>query len=232
MSHATLSSSLVLVNDQIQSPPRPESCEVDELGVAICISPPENTSEEPLGSDEAGARSQCPPGDPEGASAPPSVVIDVPPTVVQLAFKCSDLASLLPRRIMGSSLDARLPWGNVGDECVICLGEMAADEEVSDLPPCNHTFHLQCAVHWLTTNIEAGRPGCCPVCNAEILHPVLKEVIPPVAPRGCRGLCLRFYEWQRPTEPLSPLHRNVLIMIVVSCLVTMIAFFSITHADY
>jgi hypothetical protein len=54
---------------------------------------------------------------------------------------------------------------------------MAAGEEVSDLPGfnriCNHTFHLQCAALWLKTKVEARQKGCCPVCNAEIIQPVL-----------------------------------------------------------
>ncbi|KAJ1495473.1 hypothetical protein T484DRAFT_1762278 [Baffinella frigidus] len=79
--------------------------------------------------------SHGPPGDPEGAAVPPSVV-----HVQCKEVDGADVASVLPLRIMGSSLDANLRWGKEGDQCVICLGAMAAGEHVSDLPGCNHTY--------------------------------------------------------------------------------------------
>ena len=173
----TLSSSLVLFNGEMQQlPARSDSREADQLGVASLVRP----SEEFLvgRSDEAAAlvgpsqRALPPhalPGDLEVAAAPP-VVPDLQ------YYKDSDIASVLPRRIMGSYLP-HMRWGNEGDDCTICLGVMAAGEEVSDLPGlnhiCNHTFHLQCVALWLKTKVEAGQKGCCPVCNAEIVQPVL-----------------------------------------------------------
>ena len=141
---------------------------------------PENMSEEPLvgRSNEATALTGGPSqwtvplhAPLEGATAPPSVVPDLQ------YYKGSEIASVLPQRTMGSSLHpspvAHVPWGKEGDECVICLGVMAAGEEVADLPGCNHTFHLQCAAKWLRTKVGAGRTGCCPVCNAEIFRAAL-----------------------------------------------------------
>ena len=189
MPHDTLTASIVLFVDEMQQPPPPpESREIFELGVAISVRP-ENTSEELLiGRDGprageapalAGDLSQWalplhgPFLDPQGVAAPPGICYDV-------QYKTSDLASLLPWRIMGSSLDT---WGKEGDECVICLGMMAAGEEVSDLPACYHTFHLQCAADWLKTRVEARKPGCCPVCNAVIFCPVLTCTAPGVSMR-------------------------------------------------
>jgi hypothetical protein len=211
MSWDTLSASLVFNGAMQQPPPRSESREAGEPGVAISVRP-EYTSEESLVSgsneptDEAAALAGSPPqwdallhgppGDPGGAAAPPSVVLHVQ-YYSQTLYKVSDVASVLPRRVMGSSPDT---WGEEGDECSICLGVMAAGEHVSDLPPCYHTFHLQCAADWLKTKVEAGQPGCCPVCNAEILKPVLLRVPragsrrshePPASPSCvfCRDSC-------------------------------------------
>ena len=173
MSHDTLTASLVICIDEMQQPPPPSgSRENFEPGIAISVRP-ENTTEELLvcRSDEAlalsGGPSQRvlpvhgPSVDPQGAAAPPNVFSDV-------QYKCSDVSSLLPKRIVGSSPDT---WGTEGDECIICLGAMVAGEHVSDLPVCYHTFHLGCAVDWLKARVEAGQLGCCPVCNAEIFRP-------------------------------------------------------------
>ena len=85
------------------------------------------------------------------------------------AGKGVDIASVLPRRIMGTGTAA--PWGKEGDECAICLGEMVAGEKVSDLPGCKHTFHEQCVTKWLHTKAAAGRSCCCPACNSLIACP-------------------------------------------------------------
>mmetsp|Transcript_34189 Transcript_34189/g.78010 ORF Transcript_34189/g.78010 Transcript_34189/m.78010 type:complete len:165 (-) Transcript_34189:165-659(-) len=102
-----------------------------------------------------------------------------------------DIASALPQRTMaphnptgGVGREAMVPrgavvesmaWGKEGDECSICLGVMVAGEHVTDLPGCNHTFHLQCAAQWLKTKVESGRPGCCPHCNAPVVTPVFSD---------------------------------------------------------
>jgi hypothetical protein len=187
MPHDTLTASLVLFNGEMQQPhPVSSSREIDESAVTFSVRP-ENTSEELLvGRDGppageapalAGGPSQWvlssngPFMDPQGAAAPLDVFYNV-------QYKTAHVASLLPRRIVGSSPDT---WGKEGDECVICLGTMAAGEEVSDLPACYHTFHLQCAADWLKTRVEAGKPGCCPVCNAVIFIPVLTCTTPAIS---------------------------------------------------
>ena len=118
-------------------------------------------------------------GDEQDAAVPSSVSIHVQYKIINI----TDVTSVLPRRVMGSSPDAspaHLPWGKEGDECMICLGEMVAGGEVTDLPVCNHTFHLQCTTQWLTTNVEAGRPCCCPICNAAITWYISPENTPHV----------------------------------------------------
>ena len=184
MSHDTLSSSLVLCRDEVQQPnPLPESREIDEP--AVISARPENTLQEHLVSESDAVAaltgpsqwtlpSHATPEELEGAVAPPSVAPDLQ------FYQGTDVASRLPRRVMGHidpSPFAHAKWGKEGDECAICLGVMAAGEHVSDLPGynqiCNHTFHLQCAAEWLTTRVEEGKKGCCPVCNAEIVQPIL-----------------------------------------------------------
>jgi hypothetical protein len=61
-------------------------------------------------------------------------------TVVMSTREPIDVLSVMPRRIMGTQSDPHLKWGKDGDDCVICLEEMTSEHEVSDLPPCNHTY--------------------------------------------------------------------------------------------
>jgi len=106
---------------------------------------------------------------------------------------CQDLgvSAVLPRRVMqraGEAPPPRVAWGQEGDECSICLGVMAAGEQVSDLPglnqTCNHTFHLACAVRWLTTRVEEGKKGSCPVCNTEVISPIFLVRSQPPTPEA------------------------------------------------
>ena len=186
MSHDTLNASLVVFNGEMQqSNPLSASREIDEPAVAISVRPENPWEENLVGESDAVAAtagppqwtSHAPPGDPESAVAPPNVVLDL---VIYQGTDVASVASVLPRRVMGHidpSPFAHAKWGKEGDECAICLGVMAAGEHVSDLPGynqiCNHTFHLQCAAEWLTTRVGAGKKGCCPVCNAEIVQPIL-----------------------------------------------------------
>ena len=148
MSHTN--ASLVLFDGEMQQvPPPPENCEV----VVISVHPEntQNTSEEPLvtGSYEAMALasgpsqravpSYGPPGELEREAATPSVVLDI--HYQNSTDVASGTETTLPRRIMGDPASlAHVPWGKEGDECVICLGVMAAGEHVTDLPGCNHTY--------------------------------------------------------------------------------------------
>jgi hypothetical protein len=99
------------------------------------------------------------------------------------------VSAVLPRRVMGHAGEAsppRVAWGQEGDECAICLAMMVAGEYVSDLPglnqTCNHTFHLTCAIQWLTTRVGEGKKGCCPVCNTEVISPIFLVRSQPRAP--------------------------------------------------
>ena len=213
MPRNTLSSSLVLFNGEMQQPPaRSQSREVYQLGVASLVRPSEiflvggsSRAAALVGPSQWALPPRAPPGDPEAAVAPP-VVLDLQ------YYKGLDVASVLPRRIMGS-YSPHVRWGNNGDDCAICLGVMAAGEEVSDLPGfnriCNHTFHLQCAALWLKTKVEAGQKGCCPVCNAEIVQPVRAARWQPSA--VIRETSSRCALWMM----LSVLYVGVIMMIVL-----------------
>ena len=77
-----------------------------------------------------------------------------------------DIASALPRRIMGTCLDSSVTWGKEGDH-VICLGEMAAGEDASDLPesssPASSSTSLGSSVPW-------GKEGDeCVICLGEMV---------------------------------------------------------------
>ncbi|KAJ1475896.1 hypothetical protein T484DRAFT_1750859 [Baffinella frigidus] len=198
MPHDSLSASLVFNGEIKETHPRSESREIDEHEVVISVLPENNTFEEPLvGGDEAIL------GDLEGAEAAPS---DVPHAQYTASDMAALLPSLLPQRVLGSSPDT---WGKEGDECAICLGVMAAGEHVSDLPVCYHTFHLECAVEWLKTKVEAGQPGCCPVCNAEILKPVV-----PWKPASVAQLPVR-----RRNPPASHCKICLMFMLLFMCVV-------------
>ena len=89
----------------------------------------------------------------------------------------TDVASSLPRRIMGSC-DPKLvdvvrhARGKENDDCVICMEAMVAGDQVTDFLPCDHTHHTHCAVEWLTVNLLEGRSGRCPQCKALIMRPI------------------------------------------------------------
>jgi hypothetical protein len=52
----------------------------------------------------------------------------------------TDVFSVIPRRIMGTRILPDMKWGKCGDECVICLEPMTSQQDVTDLPPCSHTY--------------------------------------------------------------------------------------------
>jgi len=70
----------------------------------------------------------------------------------------SQLASLPERRFLGDR-DALK-----GEEatCAICQEEYEADELLSILPACAHTFHTSCVTRWLKDNAS------CPVCMRDV----------------------------------------------------------------
>jgi|EP01082_Thalassiosira_pseudonana_P006838 hypothetical protein len=48
--------------------------------------------------------------------------------------------------------------------CSICLDEFVHGERIRLLPRCNHAFHTECILPWLTE-----RQGCCPMCKSPVL---------------------------------------------------------------
>ena len=85
-----------------------------------------------------------------------------------------EIASTLPRYRMRPTTGSSAPWGNVGDNCVICMTEMVLGDEVSEMPLCRHTFHLECLTKWLETKLAALETGRCPACNIVLMSPVFQ----------------------------------------------------------
>lgn len=48
-------------------------------------------------------------------------------------------------------------------QCSVCLGDYQSDERLQRIPPCGHTFHVDCIDHWLATNTT------CPLCRVSLL---------------------------------------------------------------
>jgi len=49
------------------------------------------------------------------------------------------------------------------DRCSVCLADYQPDERLQKIPPCGHTFHINCIDHWPSTNIT------CPLCRVSLL---------------------------------------------------------------
>jgi len=91
-----------------------------------------------------------------------------------------DVASILPRHLMQPRATPSVPWGNEGEDCAICITEMAVGDEVSEMPVCHHTFHLECLTKWLETKVAESQTGRCPLCNTQIIAPVFTIQTQPV----------------------------------------------------
>ncbi|XP_062223080.1 RING-H2 finger protein ATL58-like [Phragmites australis] len=48
-------------------------------------------------------------------------------------------------------------------QCSVCLADYQRDERLQRIPPCGHTFHIDCIDHWLSTNTT------CPLCRVSLL---------------------------------------------------------------
>lgn len=48
-------------------------------------------------------------------------------------------------------------------QCSVCLADYKADDRLKRIPPCGHTFHVQCIDNWLVSNIT------CPLCRASLI---------------------------------------------------------------
>jgi len=54
--------------------------------------------------------------------------------------------------------------------CSICIDEFVPGELLRVLPRCNHAFHTECILPWLTE-----RQGCCPMCKMPVLPEELQR---------------------------------------------------------
>lgn len=52
----------------------------------------------------------------------------------------------------------------LGEECVICLSDFEAGEQLRLLPKCNHGFHVLCIDKWLTQHMT------CPKCRHSLVE--------------------------------------------------------------
>lgn len=51
-------------------------------------------------------------------------------------------------------------------KCAVCLADYQFGEKLQLLPPCNHSFHVQCIDEWLSKNVT------CPICRTSLKKPV------------------------------------------------------------
>ncbi|KAJ3675501.1 hypothetical protein LUZ60_004543 [Juncus effusus] len=66
-------------------------------------------------------------------------------------------------------------------QCSVCLGEYQSDERLQRIPPCGHTFHVDCIDHWLSTNTT------CPLCRVSLLPTPTKVAISTSTPVDVSG---------------------------------------------
>ncbi|CAN6811281.1 unnamed protein product [Brassica oleracea] len=60
----------------------------------------------------------------------------------------------------------------VGEECVICLSDFVAGEQIRLLPKCNHGFHVRCIDKWLTQHMTCPK---CRHCLVDTCQKILGE---------------------------------------------------------
>ncbi|CAH8282622.1 unnamed protein product [Eruca vesicaria subsp. sativa] len=48
-------------------------------------------------------------------------------------------------------------------QCSVCLGDYQANEKLQQIPPCGHTFHMDCIDLWLTSHTT------CPLCRLSLI---------------------------------------------------------------
>ncbi|XP_073007393.1 RING-H2 finger protein ATL7-like isoform X2 [Typha latifolia] len=72
-------------------------------------------------------------------------------------------------------------------QCSVCLGEYQSDERLQRIPPCGHTFHVDCIDHWLATNTT------CPLCRVSLL-PVTKVSMRIKQMRGRERMQMKMFD--------------------------------------
>ncbi|EOA32186.1 hypothetical protein CARUB_v10015442mg [Capsella rubella] len=60
----------------------------------------------------------------------------------------------------------------LGEECVICLSDFAAGEQLRLLPKCNHGFHVRCIDKWLKQHMTCPK---CRHCLVETCQKILGD---------------------------------------------------------
>ncbi|KMZ72577.1 RING finger family protein [Zostera marina] len=90
---------------------------------------------------------------------------DLPTTVSEPGLK-KEVREMLPVVVFNESFLIR------ETQCSVCLGDYKSDDRLKRIPPCGHTFHVECIDNWLTTNIT------CPLCRASLI-PTVKTPPPP-----------------------------------------------------
>ncbi|KAG2312355.1 hypothetical protein Bca52824_023912 [Brassica carinata] len=48
-------------------------------------------------------------------------------------------------------------------QCSVCLGDYQANDKLQQIPPCGHTFHMDCIDLWLTSHTT------CPLCRLSLI---------------------------------------------------------------
>ncbi|KAL7520626.1 hypothetical protein ACHAWX_005344 [Stephanocyclus meneghinianus] len=79
-----------------------------------------------------------------------------------------DLSPPTPSSSFGDCLESGLFVSSTC--CSICIDEFVHGERVRILPRCNHAFHTECILPWLTE-----RQGCCPLCKTKVLPEELQR---------------------------------------------------------
>lgn len=115
-------------------------------------------------------------------------------SIIRCALRCSSFVASSESRSGSSATRAQLAAANTGvkkkalktfptvnyspdlnlpgldTECVICLSEFTAGDQVRLLPKCNHGFHARCIDKWLNSH------SSCPKCRHNLLETCQKIV--------------------------------------------------------
>ncbi|KAL0877084.1 hypothetical protein Bca101_026789 [Brassica carinata] len=51
----------------------------------------------------------------------------------------------------------------ISQRCSVCLGDYQANDKLQQIPPCGHTFHMDCIDLWLTSHTT------CPLCRLSLI---------------------------------------------------------------
>uniref|UniRef100_A0A0E0EP51 RING-type E3 ubiquitin transferase n=1 Tax=Oryza meridionalis TaxID=40149 RepID=A0A0E0EP51_9ORYZ len=80
-------------------------------------------------------------------------------------FLATSTATDQPRRGLEEAAICRIPtlrYHHHQQQCGVCLGDFREGERLRRLPPCLHSFHIDCIDAWLATALT------CPLCRAHV----------------------------------------------------------------